>query len=288
MLRAMPAKLQIAIVGPGRLGSALSLALAKAGYRVNEIISRDTLSSQTRAREIARSTRSFSTTLKTANLDSDLIWFCVPDREIALAARALIRSAEWKGKIVFHSSGALASEELNVLRRRGAAVASVHPMMTFVRGSIAPLKGVAFALEGDAKAVRVARRVTRDLGGEAFPISKGNKIAYHALGGFSSPLIVAMLATAEQVAGAAGLSASQARKIMLPIVKQTLENYSALGPAGAFSGPIVRGDVSVVRQHLRTLQRIPRAKEVYVALARAALKYLPARNRKDLEKLLAR
>ena len=283
----MPAKPQIAIVGPGRLGSTLSVALTKAGYRVNEVISRDTLNSQKRAREIARSTRSFSTTLKTANLDSDLIWFCVPDREIAVAARALIRSAKWKGKIAFHSSGALASDELNVLRRRGAALASVHPMMTFVRGSIPSLKGVAFALEGDAKAIRVARRVTRDLGGDAFPIPKTCKIAYHAWGGFSSPLLVAMLVTAEQVARAAGVFPTQARKIMLLIVRQTLANYSALGPAGAFSGPIVRGDATIVRKHLRTLQKIPRAKEVYVALARAALQYLPARNRKELGRLLA-
>src|SRR5206468_7438039 len=116
-----------------------------------------------------------------------------------------------------------------------------------------------------------ARKITRELGGDAFSISKANKIAYHALGGFSSPLVVAMLATAEQVARAAGLSATQARKIMLPIVKQTLANYSALGPAGAFSGPIVRGDVPIVREHLRILNRIPGAKEVYVALARAAL-----------------
>jgi predicted short-subunit dehydrogenase-like oxidoreductase (DUF2520 family) len=283
----MAPKPQIAIVGPGRLGSALSVALTKAGYRVNEVISRDTLSSQKRAREIAKRAQSFSTTLKTANLDSDLIWFCVPDREIAVAARALIRSAKWKGKVAFHSSGALASDELNVLRRRGAVVASVHPMMTFVRGSIPSLKGVAFALEGDAKAIRVARRVTRDLGGEAFSISKTSKIAYHAWGGFSSPLLVAMLVTAEQVARAAGLSTAQARKIMLPIVKQTLANYSALGPGGAFSGPIVRGDATIVGKHLRTLQKIPRAKEVYVALARAALQYLPARNRKALGKLLA-
>src|SRR5438105_2881068 len=283
----MPPKPQIAIVGPGRLGGALSLALTEAGYRVSEVISRDTPSSQKRARDIARKTRSFTTTLKTANLNSDLIWFCVPDREITSAARALTRSAEWKGKVAFHSSGALASDELNLLRRRGAAVASVHPMMTFVRVSIPSLRGVTFALEGDVKATRLARKITRDLGGDAFSISKTNKIAYHAWGGFSSPLLVAMLVTAERVAKAAGLSAAQARKIMLPIVRQTLANYSALGPAGAFSGPIVRGDVPVVQKHLRTLQKIPRAKEVYGALAQAALEYLPARNRKGLKKLLA-
>jgi len=283
----MPAKPQIAIVGPGRLGGALSLALTEAGYRVSEVISRDTPSSEKRARDIARKTRSLTTTLKTANLKSDLIWFCVPDREIARAGRALIPSAEWKGKVAFHSSGALASDELKVLRRRGASVASVHPMMTFVRGSIPSLKGITFALEGDAKAIRLARRITRDLGGYAFSISRRSKSAYHAWGGFSSPLLVAMLATAEQVARTAGLSSTQARKIMMPIVRQTLANYIALGPAGAFSGPIVRGDVSIVRKHVRTLRKIPQAKEVYVALARAAMQYLPSRNRKELGKLLA-
>ena len=283
----MPAKPQIAIVGPGRLGGALSFALTEAGYRVREVISRDAPSSQKRARDIARKTRSLTSTLETADLKSDLIWFCVPDREIARAARALSPAAEWKGKVAFHSSGALASDELNLLRRRGAAVASVHPMMTFVRGSIPSLQGVTFALEGDVKATRLARKITRDLGGDAFSISKTNKIAYHAWGGFSSALLVAMLVTAEQVARAAGLSSTQARKIMMPIVRQTLANYIALGPAGAFSGPIVRGDVSVVRKHMRTLREIPRAKEVYVALARAALQYLPSRNRKELGKLLA-
>ena len=208
----MPAKPQIAIVGPGRLGNALSLALVKSGYRVNEIISRDSRGSQRRARQIARNARSFTTTLKTANLDSDLIWFCVPDSEIAAAALALLQSAEWKDKVVFHSSGALGSDELKVLRRRGASVASVHPMMTFVRGSIPSLKGVAFALEGDRKAVRLARRIARDLGGESFSISKIDKIAYHALGGFSSPLLVAVLATAEQVAGAAGRDPAEHRQ----------------------------------------------------------------------------
>jgi len=283
----MPPKSQIAIVGPGRLGGALSLALTEAGYRVSEVISRNTPDSRKRAQEIARAIGSVATTPKTSKLDSHLIWLCVPDREISAVARALSHSVGWKGKIAFHSSGALASDELDLLRRRGAAVASVHPMMTFVRGSIPSLKGVAFALEGDAKAIRLARKITRDLGGDAFSISKTNKIAYHAWGGFSSPLLVAMLVTAERVANAAGLSAAQARKIMLPIVRQTLANYSALGPAGAFSGPIVRGDVPVVQKHLRTLQKIPRAKEVYGALAQAALEYLPARNRKGLKKLLA-
>ena len=222
----------------------------------------------------------------TASLDANLIWFCVADREIASAARELEPLTNWKGKTAFHSSGALASHELNWLRTRGAKIASVHPLMTFVAGSNPSLKGVSFAVEGDAAAVRLARKIVADLGGEVFVIAKKNKSAYHAWGAFTSPLLVAMLVTAEQVAKAAGISATQARRRMLPIVSQTLANYSSLGPAGAFSGPLVRGDADIVRKHLRTLQNAPEAREVYVALAKMALHHLPVRERKDLERAL--
>ena len=281
----MAVKPQIAIVGPGRLGSALAVELNRAGYRIREIVSRDSSASRRKARALAKLVHA-TVALAGARLTGDLVWFCVPDREIARAARQLSGAADWRRKVALHSSGALASDELYGLRVRGAAVASVHPLMTFVRGSIPPLKGVAFALEGDPAAVRVARRIVRDLGSGAFPISRNKKMAYHAWGAFTSPLLVALLVTAERIAGAAGLSTAEARRKALPILRQTLANYAKLGPAGAFSGPIVRGDAQVVREHLRELKKVPEARAVYVALARAGLRYLPAGNRGELERVL--
>ena len=282
----MAEKPRVAIVGPGRLGRALALELRRAGYRMSEIVSRDTTASKRKARELARKVDAQASTSDTARLDADLVWFCVPDQEIAAASHQLASAIVWKKKIVFHSSGALASDELKALRRRGASVASVHPLMTFVSGSIPSLRGVPFAVEGDAAAVRAARRIVRNLGGEAFTIRKQHKAAYHAWGAFTSPLLVATLVTGERLARAAGLSAVEARKKMLPIARQTITNYEALGPAGAFSGPIVRGDAETVRKHLQVLRNVPQAKHVYLALARAALRYLPVRNRARLEKAL--
>jgi predicted short-subunit dehydrogenase-like oxidoreductase (DUF2520 family) len=282
----MVSKAEIAVVGPGRLGTALALELQRAGYRVREVISRNNRASRKRAQELAKRLRAHASSSDSARIGAQLIWFCVPDRDIARAARDLAQATPWKGKIAFHSSGALASDELDSLRKRGASVAAVHPMMTFVRGSVPALQNVPFALEGDAAAVRVARRIVRDLGGKAFSISKKNKAAYHAWGGFTSPLLVLTLVAGEKVARAAGLSAADARKKMLPIVRQTLANYAKLGPGGAFTGPIGRGDVATVRKHLRVLKKIPEAREVYVALARIALRHLPVRNRKELGKLL--
>jgi predicted short-subunit dehydrogenase-like oxidoreductase (DUF2520 family) len=95
-----------------------------------------------------------------------------------------------------------------------------------------------------------------------------------------------LFVTAEKVAAKAGFSPIEARRWALPIMLRTISNYSQFGPAGAFSGPLVRGDAAVVGKHLRVLKAIPAAREVYLALARSALQNLPTRKRKELRKLL--
>lgn len=281
MLPRMAKMMSIGIVGPGRLGTALALALKGAGYSVTAIVTRRNALSQQKARSLAKRVGA----RMTASTLPSVVWFCVPDRQIGNAAKDF-SEADWKGRIAFHASGALSSDELHVLRKKGAAVAAVHPLMTFVTGAVPSLRGVSFAIEGDARAVRTAREIVRKLGGEAFMIRKRDKPAYHAWGGFTSPLLVAMLVAGEQVAMSAGLSAVEARKRMLPILCQTIANYAELGPEKAFSGPIVRGDAETVSKHLRALARVPEAREVYLALARVALRHLPAEHKKELKKLL--
>ena len=276
----------IAIVGAGNLAGALGVSLRGAGYGIDQIVSRGSAASLRRARRLAREVGASAATVPRAQIRAEVVWFCVPDGAIANAAASLTGAANWKGKVAIHSSGALTSDELAVLRQRGAAVASVHPLMTFVRGSRPSVVGVPFAIEGDPKAVRAARAVVQQLRGRAFTIRKQRKEAYHAWGMFASPLLTALLAASERVAGAAGVSRKAARGRMLPILKQTLDNYARLGAAGSFSGPIARGDVATVRKHLQVLLEVPEAREIYVALARAALRDLPAKNRTVLEKIL--
>jgi predicted short-subunit dehydrogenase-like oxidoreductase (DUF2520 family) len=281
-------KPRIAIVGAGNLASALATALHAAGYVIEQIVSRGGAASLQRARRLASELGSSAVTASRAQLHAEVVWFCVPDGAIAAAAESLSEATDWSGRVALHSSGALNSDELAGLRQRGAAVASVHPLMTFVRGSRPLLVGVPFAIEGDRRAVRAARGLVTDLRGQPFSIRKQDKAAYHAWGMFVSPLLTALLAVSERVAGAAGERRSAAKERMLPILKQTLANYADLGAAQSFSGPIVRGDVETVRKHLSALRAVPEAREVYLALARAALRDLPTKNRAALEKILKR
>lgn len=277
------AKPHIAIVGAGNLAGALAVALRQAGYCIDQIIAR---AASMRAKRLAREVRAPLTVSARAEITSEVIWFCVSDGAIAAAVESLASAADWKGKVALHSSGALSSDEFSVLRRAGALTASAHPMMTFVRKSRPSFEGVPFALEGDSKAVRQARAIIADLGGNAFPIRKKQKAAYHAWGMFCSPLLCALLAESERIAVAAGVTRKMARARMLPILRQTLANYANLGAPEAFSGPIVRGDVETVQKHLEILRGVLGAREVYVALASAALRDLPAKNRRALREIL--
>ncbi len=287
MLPAMPRKPRVTIIGAGRLGSALAVALHHAGYAMDEIVTRSRISSPRRLPRLPNNLRARVVSSNHATFNADVVWICIPDDAIRGTALQLAKTYSWKNKFVFHSSGALTSTELSALKARGAAVASVHPMMSFVHREAPALAGVAFALEGDPAAVRAARAIVRDLGGTAINITPAKKPLYHAFGAFASPLLITTLALAEKVGRAAGLSAAAARKAMLPIVTQTLRNYSQQSASAAFSGPIIRGDAETVRKNLASLRKLPEAQMAYIALARAALRFLPASNRKKLQQVLA-
>ena len=175
----------ITIVGAGNLASALAPALHRAGYEIDGIVARSGAASKARAKALARAVN--SAVISPAQVKSRIVWLCVPDGEIARAARTLAAAIEWNGRVALHSSGALSSHELAVLQRRGAAAGSVHPLMTFVHGSRPSLAGVPFAVEGDARAARTARAIVRKLRGQAFSIGRREKVAYHAWGMFASP-----------------------------------------------------------------------------------------------------
>jgi predicted short-subunit dehydrogenase-like oxidoreductase (DUF2520 family) len=302
----------VTLVGAGKLAGFLAPALGQAGYRITEIVARERAGSMKRARALARRVGARAVSISRATLDADVLWLAVPDDELRRAAEVLARrmmiscgiasdartsdarsSALRASRVsspglrfAFHSSGALGSGELASLQKVGASVASVHPLMTFVPRSRPSLAGVPFAVEGNGAAIRAARAIVRELGANSFVMPTPRKAAYHAWATMTSPLLLAYLVTLEEVARAAGFGRVEARRMSLPIMRQTLENYARLGPGNSFSGPFVRGDAETVERHLALLGRSPKTRAVYVALALAGLDWLPVKNRKKLLRLL--
>ena len=259
-----------------------------AGYQVKFIAVRPGGDSARAAKSLARRLKARLVEIGKQPLDTDIVWITVADDAIADVARMLARSQDWKGKFVFHSSGALSSEELAPLRNQGAQVASVHPMMTFVRGTAPEMAGVAFALEGDAAAAREAREIVESLGANIVLHPEAEQGAVSRLWELRLASGRRPEATLEEVARAAGIREFEIKPVVVPLIWQTLRNYLNHDAEAAFSGPLVRGDVTTVRKHLAELKRLPEARAVYVALANAALKNLPVKNRAQLQRELAK
>ena len=140
----------ITLIGAGNLAYALGPALRAAGYAIDGVAARETASSRRRAAMLAKSVRAAAVPLAQTRPDADIIWICHTDDALAETAKLLARKPGWKNKIVFHSSGALSSNVLAPLKRKGAYTASLHPMMTFVPGAAPRMDEVPFAVSTTA------------------------------------------------------------------------------------------------------------------------------------------
>lgn len=176
------------------------------------------------------------------------------------------------GDIVFHCSGALSSAALAAAASRGANVASVHPVASFAapEAMLARFAGTFCCCEGDARALDVLEAAFSSIGARTLVIDAASKIVYHAGAVFASNYVVTVLDAALQAFTAAGLPRAEALQLMQPLLRGTVDNVFALGPAQALTGPIARGDIELVRrQGAELAARDPALGELYRALALA-------------------
>jgi predicted short-subunit dehydrogenase-like oxidoreductase (DUF2520 family) len=278
----------VSIIGPGNWGSSLAYALQAGGVPLHEVI----VGAARGRKAVGRGQRALPlVTLDRAQLEADVLWLCVPDAAIAQVTRRLVervasRGSALEGQIVVHSSGALSGQVLKAAAHAGASVASVHPVMSFPTRNQVPLQGVPFGIEADAATRRILNAIVRQIGGVPFAIHGSGKALYHVAGILSSPLLVSHLVAAQQAAALAGLSPRQARRLIEPIARATLDNVFLRGAGKSFSGPIARADVETIRLHLQALEPHPMLAGVYRSLAHFALDALPSPGKTQVRRLL--
>lgn len=211
--------MKLGIVGDGRLGAALSAALREAGHEVDGPVGRGQVPA------------------------GDVILLCVPDSEIPAAAETVAGSA----RLVGHTSGATPLAALRPAARGGAHVFGLHPLQTFVGGEAPDLHGIGCAIAGSTpEALDAARALAEGVGMVPFVLPDHKRAAYHAAASVASNFLVTLQAMAEEVARDAGLEPAQARQLLAPLVRTTVDNWVALGPAAALTGPVARGDDQTV------------------------------------------
>ncbi|TFW20286.1 DUF2520 domain-containing protein, partial [Massilia arenosa] len=207
---------------------------------------------------------------------ADVVMLAVADDQIAPAAAALAAAREaWlRGAVVFHCSGAKASDALQVLRDAGAFVASVHPIRSFADpGRVsADFAGTFCGIEGDPQALAVLTPAFERIGARLVSIEAAAKTVYHAASVFASNYLVTVMDAALRAYQAAGIPEPVARELAAPLASETLANVLRLGAAPALTGPIARGDLGTVsrQQEAVTAWDEPTGR-LYAALAESTM-----------------
>jgi predicted short-subunit dehydrogenase-like oxidoreductase (DUF2520 family) len=227
------------VVGAGRLGTALTAALRAAGYRVEGPAGRG---------EVPR---------------GDAILLCVPDAEIPAAAAAVAGAAP----LIGHTSGATPLSALEPARCSGTELFGLHPLQT-VTAAGADLTGCGCAVAGStAGALAFATDLAPRLGMSPFEVRDDQRAAYHAAASIASNFLVTLQAEAEALAADAGIEGFDARAALGPLVRASVENWIALGPERALTGPVARGDeATVAAQREAVAARRPELAPLFDAL----------------------
>ena len=264
------------IVGAGAVGTALGVALSRAGWPVHAVASRD-VGRREHFRGMVPVERAFVDAQALVE-EVEFIILAVPDDALAPLARAI---RMYGGQAMIHTSGALGAEVLAPPQGAGTQVGSFHPLVAFAdtERAVAALRGATVAIEGDDQLLNLLARMAARIGARAVRLAPGSKPAYHAAAVLAAGGFVALLDAIAELGRVAGLDEAGALAIYGPLIEGTLGNARALGIRAALTGPITRGDDGTLRAHLAALEaHAPGVVDLYRAAAEREIRLAEERG----------
>ncbi|MDQ6883598.1 MAG: DUF2520 domain-containing protein [Candidatus Dormibacteraeota bacterium] len=267
----------LAIIGPGRAGSALGRALQRAGYPIAAIGGRNPESIGSLAEELgARACPTPAAALELA----DLTLLAVPDDVIATVAAEIatrLTAAGGRaagGRAAVHLSGAQDCAPLQPLATAGLQIGVFHPLQTFRRGVEAAknVRGSYIGVDADPPLYSQLSAMVEAVGGHAFDLAGVDRALYHAAAVFAANYPVMLVAEAAALARQAGLGEETANRGMTMLLAGAVANLKSTSPDEALTGPAARGDLGTIVRHLDALSRDPELQRLYQLLADRAMK----------------
>jgi predicted short-subunit dehydrogenase-like oxidoreductase (DUF2520 family) len=269
-------KPEVSIIGSGRLGTVLAVALAGRGYSIRSLVARRAHKARQAATLLDAEVQVLAAKQLHLLLSADVFLITVPDDQIAAVADEL--SGLSFTATALHTSGALSAEVLAPLREKGWRIGSVHPLMSVsgAREGDTALRGGYWSVEGDKSVLSLAKTIVGDLGGKSFSVRSEDKPLYHAAAVMAAGNVVALFDVALEMLVQCGLTRKTARSVLLPLIASTVHNLETRDPAEALTGTFARGDLETVKRHLAALKKndLVDALELYRLLGQRSLKLI--------------
>lgn len=270
----------VSIVGLGRAGGALAIALQRAGVPILQLIYRAEAPV-----EGWIDTQKLVAIESVGSIDSDIVIVATADQDIGSTADALAQ-IEKLPRVALHLSGSLSSDELISLKEKNVAVGSMHPLVSISdaeRGS-ERFSGAYFCVEGDVVAADAAIRLVETLGGNYFSIETQLKPLYHASAVMASGNVTALFDAAIEMLSECGLTRDRAHRILFPLLQSTVSNLADRSPEQALTGPFVRGDVAALERHLDAFEGTidEEIRSIYLDLAERSVRLAGGEHTSEL------
>lgn len=268
MIRGAVMKPSVAVVGCGKVGTTLAIWLSKAGYRIAGLASKGPDSAKNAAALTA--TDHYGRVNWEMTREADIVFITTPDGIISDVCAGIAQQGGFrKDTVVLHCSGAHPSTILSSAKDSGAVIGSMHPLQSIaaIKTESNPFRDIVVSVEGEDRAVEIAREIATDLGATSYTIRTEAKMLYHAAAVVASNYLVALLGLSFTLIGKAGIPATDAYSVLQPLISGTLGNIEKVGIPAALTGPISRGDAETVAQHIDAMQaQTPELLSLYRAL----------------------
>lgn len=270
----MKQNLKVAIIGTGKVGTALALDFSRKKIKVLALIDKDLKKARSLASKIKA--KVFSSELSDIPENVNLFVIAVQDRFIPEVTKNLSDTfSDFKGKYAFHTSGALTSEDLNPLEEKGCLVFSLHPNFSFALNQLPGQKLISFnecvfAIESESKkAISVAKKICNELGYKFIKIETSQKTLYHIFSVIISNYTVTKFYQIEKYFGKKAINS------YLNLLKSTIQNIEELGVKESLTGPIIRQDIPTIQKHLQMLSTIDmNLKEIYAKCGKLTIEMI--------------
>lgn len=245
----------VSIVGFGKVGGALAIALNRSGRRIPAVSGRRLSPSHPALAGIDPRPALFEAGEFDPG-DSRVVLIAVRDDQIGATAEDLAGRIDPSGIVFLHTSGSKGSEVLSPLAEAGGETGSLHPLVSISDPVIGSerFSGTYFCIEGTGKAVAVATSIAEGLAGKPFTIPSEKKPLYHAAAVMACGHVLALFDEAAETLARCGPEVEEARNILLPLVLSTVENLSVQSPERALTGTFARGDIQTFNAHLAALK----------------------------------
>jgi len=262
-------KEKIAIIGVGKVGTAVGFLLKGKGYTIASICARHQ-ESLDRAHDLIGGEPFLD--VAEASKKGDVVLLTTGDDQIQkVCGEIAAKGGFCQGQKVIHMSGASSLDVLKSAQESGAEILSIHPLQAFatISGAIEQLPGTVFGVTADENVIEWAYNFVEELGGRPIYIQDAQKLIYHAAACVVSNFFVTLMWIGKKMAMHVGMPDEMALDAYWPLVKGTFNNIEENGPVGALTGPIVRGDIETIKGHRKKIgEELRGLLEVYDVLGR--------------------